>query len=101
MKAIIQKEFGGHDVLLFESVERPKIGVGECLLKVAFASVNYADMKARTGNKGKGHFPLVLGLDAAGTIEEAHPNSSFSKGDRVIAFPKNGSYAEYVVQMKS
>lgn len=36
-------------------------------------------------------------MDAAGIIEEIQPHSSFEKGDRVIAFPKNGSYAEYVV----
>ncbi|QTD43161.1 zinc-binding alcohol dehydrogenase family protein [Sporosarcina sp. Te-1] len=97
MKAIIQKEFGGPDVLLFQNMERPKIAKGECLLKVAYTSVNYADIKSRRGNKGNGQFPFVLGLDAAGTIEEAHPNSIFTKGDRVIAFPKYGSYAEYVI----
>jgi len=36
-------------------------------------------------------------LDVAGTIEKVSGESSFSKGDRVIAFPKGGSYAEYVV----
>ncbi|WP_309295966.1 zinc-binding dehydrogenase [Sporosarcina sp. NCCP-2222] len=97
VKAIIQKEFGGPDVLLTEEIERPKMGTGECLLKVAFTSVNYADIKTRRGNKGNGQFPLLLGLDAAGIIEEAHPHSGFSKGDRVVAFPKYGSYAEYVI----
>ncbi|CEG27202.1 quinone oxidoreductase family protein [Bacillus sp. B-jedd] len=47
--------------------------------------------------KGKGNFPFTLGLDVAGVVEEAPPNSAFSPKDRVIAFPKNGSYAEYVV----
>ena len=97
MKAIIQSEFGGAEVLLYSDIEIPKIGESECLIKVAYTSVNYADIKTRIGNKGKGNFPLLLGLDAAGTIVEADPNSAFSIGDRVIAFPKGGSYAEYVI----
>ncbi|WP_240056524.1 quinone oxidoreductase family protein [Bacillus mesophilum] len=39
----------------------------------------------------------MLGLDVSGTVEKAPENSTFSPGDRVVAFPKNGSYAEYVV----
>ena len=101
MKAIIQYEFGDANVLSYTDVEVPKIGQKECLIKVAYTSVNYADIKARIGNKNEGNFPLILGLDAAGTIEEAGANSPFSKGDRVIAFPKAGSYAEYVVANES
>ncbi|MEK4231257.1 quinone oxidoreductase family protein [Solibacillus sp. FSL H8-0538] len=97
MKAIIQNKFGDASVLSYSDVEIPKIGDGECLIKVAFTSVNYADIKTRIGNKGKGNFPLILGLDAAGTIVETATNSPFSIGDRVIAFPKDGSYAEYVI----
>ncbi|MCM3409656.1 quinone oxidoreductase family protein [Metabacillus litoralis] len=96
MKAIIQSEFGDADVLSYSEIEIPKIGDAECLIKVAYTSVNYADIKKRIGNKGKGNFPLILGLDTAGTIVEVAPDSPFSIGDRVIAFPKGGSYAEYV-----
>ncbi|WP_137789242.1 zinc-binding dehydrogenase [Bacillus sp. E(2018)] len=97
MKAVIQTEFGDPSVLRYADVEVPKIGKNEVLINVAYTSVNYADIKKRVGKKGKGTFPLTLGLDAAGTIEEASADSIFSKGDRVIAFPKAGSYAEYVV----
>ncbi|MFB6469040.1 zinc-binding alcohol dehydrogenase family protein [Cytobacillus sp. Hz8] len=97
MKAVIQNEYGGTDVLSYTDIEMPKIGEHEVLIKGSYTSVNYADIKTRLGNKGKGNFPLILGLDVAGTIEKTSPNSTFSKGERVIAFPKNGSYAEYVV----
>ena len=97
MKAIVQSEFGNADVLTYTEVPYPKLTDGECLIRVAFTSVNYADIKARTGNKGKGNFPLTIGLDATGTIVETKANSKFSVGDRVIAFPKAGSYAEYVI----
>lgn len=97
MKAVIQREFGDASVLTYSDIEIPKMGDKECLIKAAFMSVNYADIKTRIGNKGKGIFPLILGLDAAGTIEKAALDSPFSIGDRVIAFPKGGSYAEYVI----
>ncbi|MFB4166910.1 zinc-binding alcohol dehydrogenase family protein [Virgibacillus sp. JSM 102003] len=96
MKAVVQNEYGDADVLKYTDVEKPKIGENEVLIRVAYSSVNYADIKKRSGNKGKDNFPLILGLDVSGIIEEVSPNSSFLKGDRVIAFPKNGSYAEYV-----
>jgi NADPH:quinone reductase len=97
LKAILQNEFGDVDVLTYTDVDVPTIGYNEVLIKVSYTSVNYADIKKRVGNKGKGNFPLMLGLDVSGTVEEVSPNSAFSVGDRVIAFPKNGSYAEYVV----
>ncbi|KMJ55908.1 quinone oxidoreductase [Bacillus sp. LL01] len=101
MKAIVQSEFGDANVLTYSDVERPKMRDGECLIKVAYTSVNYADIKKRNGNKGKGHFPLMVGLDAAGTIVETSVESPFSIGDRVIAFPQDGSYAEYVLAKES
>ncbi|SLL09246.1 quinone oxidoreductase [Mycobacteroides abscessus subsp. abscessus] len=97
MKAIIQNEFGDASVLTYSDIDLPIIGENEVLIKVAYTSVNYADIKKRKGNKGKGNFPLTLGLDVSGTIEEVSPKSNFSKGERVIAFPKSGAYAEYVV----
>lgn len=97
MKAILQNVYGDVEVLSYTDVNMPAIGNNEVLIKGTYTSVNYADIKKRIGNKGKGNFPLILGLDVAGVVEETSPNSAFSVGDRVIAFPKNGSYAEYVV----
>lgn len=97
MKAIVQQKFGDASVLSYEEIETPKIKDQECLIKSTFTSINYADIKTRIGNKGTGNFLLILGLDVAGTIVETDTNSPFSIGDRVIAFSKNGSYAEYVI----
>ncbi|MCM3584724.1 zinc-binding dehydrogenase [Mesobacillus maritimus] len=101
MKAVIQHEFGDASVLSYTEVDTPAIGENEVLIKAAYTSVNYADIKKRVGNKGKGKFPLMLGLDVAGVVEKVRPDSTFSVGDRVIAFPKSGSYAEYVVAKES
>jgi len=96
MKAVIQNEFGNSDVLVFTDVKCPEITEDEVLIKTAFTSVNYADIKSRKGTKVKGNFPFTLGLDVSGTIVKAGKSSPFSVGDRVIAFPVGGSYAEYV-----
>nr|WP_312019014.1 hypothetical protein [Lysinibacillus sp. D4B2_S17] len=37
-------------------------------MRTSFSSVNYADIKNRTGNKAKANFPMILGLDVAGVI---------------------------------
>lgn len=97
MKAVIQNEFGEASVLHFTDVDYPSIHEGEVLIKAVYTSVNYADIKKRVGSKGEGKFPMMLGLDVAGVVQEVSANSLFEVGDRVIAFPKNGSYAEYVV----
>lgn len=98
MKAIVMNEFGGSDVLRYIDCPKPTISEGEVLIRTSFTSVNYADIKNRTGNKAKANFPMILGLDVAGVIEEVFgDNSAFQKGDQVIAFPKSGAYAEYVI----
>ncbi|WP_025115582.1 quinone oxidoreductase family protein [Lysinibacillus fusiformis] len=98
MKAIVINEFGTSDVLTYTEYPKPTISTGEILIRTIYTSVNYADIKNRTGNKAKGNFPMILGLDVAGIVEEVfNENSNFQKGDQVIAFPTNGAYAEYVV----
>ncbi len=98
MKAVTINEFGPASVLTYVECPKPTISAGEVLIRTTYTSVNFADIKNRTGNKAKANFPMILGLDVAGVIEETFDSSSlFKKGDRVIAFPRNGSYAEYVV----
>ncbi|MEO4053083.1 zinc-binding dehydrogenase [Solibacillus sp. CAU 1738] len=96
MKAVRQYAFGSKEVLQYEEVAMPTISNNEVLIRGVYTSVNYADIKSRIGSKAKGDFPFTLGLDIAGIVEDAG-NTKFQKGDRVIAFPKAGSYAEYVV----
>lgn len=98
MKAIIVNQFVGPEVLQLMEVRVPPIGQNDILIKVAKTSVNFADVKKRKGNKGKGKFPFTPGLDVAGIVQCVGDQvESFSIGQRVIAFPSNGSYAEYVV----
>ncbi len=98
MKAIVVSEFGSPEVLKYTDINIPKINNEQVLIKVEKSSVNFADIKARYGNKGNQIFPYVPGLDTAGVIVEIGSDvKGLEIGNRVIAFPSRGSYEEYVV----
>lgn len=78
MKAIRQYEFGKADVLRMEEIPLPVIAQNEVLIRGAYTSINYADIKSRIGSKAKGTFPFTLGLDIAGVIEDGG-NTRFKK----------------------
>ncbi|MEW9670473.1 zinc-binding alcohol dehydrogenase family protein [Ammoniphilus sp. 3BR4] len=98
MNAVLVSSYGGPEVLEYRQVEKPTVGPHQVLIQVEATSVNFADIKARYGNKDGKQPPFIPGLDCAGTICEIGQNvKEFHVGQRVIAFPKNGSYAEYAV----
>ncbi|PLS14813.1 quinone oxidoreductase [Bacillus sp. M6-12] len=96
MKAIVVPKFGGPEVMQYMDMDKPSISSTQVLIRVVATSVNYADIKTRYGNKGEGKFPFIPGLDCAGVVEEVGKDVVHLKaGQRVIAFPKSGSYAEF------
>lgn len=99
MKAVFVNRFGGSDVMEYKNTEVPSINPSQVLIRVMAASVNFADIKARNGKyHGAGQPPFIPGLDVAGTIEAIGSEVTQLKvGQRVIAFPNSGSYAEYTV----
>ncbi|REE89046.1 NADPH2:quinone reductase [Paenibacillus taihuensis] len=98
MKAIIVEQFGGTEHLKLVDMETPTPGPGQVLIRVKTTSVNFADIKARYGNKGAGKLPFIPGLEAAGVVEQVGKRvSTVQVGQRVLAFPHNGSYAEYII----
>lgn len=96
LKAVQQYALGGADVLQVEEVEIPTINEQEVLIKGYYTSINYADIKARIGAKGEQTFPFTIGLDIVGEIVETK-SVKFKVGQKVLAFPKGGSYREYAV----
>lgn len=98
MKAIIVPEFGNPNVMKVTEINKPTIEPDQVLIHVKATSVNFADIKSRYGKKGNGRLPFIPGIDAAGVIEEIGSKVQKLKvGQKVMAFPKNGSYAEYAV----
>lgn len=89
-------------VARFEELALDDLTPGEVVIKTRYSSVNYKDALAATG-RGKilRRFPLVGGIDAAGTVVSSE-DRRFRKGDKValtscgLSEDHDGGYAEYV-----
>ena len=99
MKAVVINEFGGPEVLKYIEVDTPTIESNQVLIRVDATSVNFADIMTRQGKfHAAGKPPIIPGMDATGVITEVGSDvQNLKVGQRVIAFPKTGSYAEYIV----
>ena len=102
MHAIVIRAYGGPEVMKLEEVARPEPAEDEVLIRVVAASINPVDVAIRKGYWAKlvGGFPLILGMDAAGTVEKvANKVIKYKVGDPVFAFftlKGEGGYAEFV-----
>src|ERR1700720_163538 len=111
MKAIRIHNYGGPEVLQYEDAPRPQPQAGEVLVRVHAAGVNPIDWKVREGHMKDfwpHKFPLILGWDLSGAVEELGTNLAaagrFKVGDEVYSIPdqtRNGAYAEYIVVRES
>ena len=101
MKAIRIHNFGPtEDVLQYEDVPVGEPKASEILIKVEAASLNRADLSLRKGayRISPDQLPVIPGRELAGTIEKIGPGvSGFTLGERVVAYPSLGGYAEYVI----
>lgn len=93
--AIRIHQTGGPEVLQWETVEVGKPGPGEVRLRQTAVGLNYIDVYHRNGLYPI-QTPAILGLEAAGVVEELGPAVTDLKvGDRVAyASPPIGAYAE-------
>ena len=97
MKAIRIHAPGGPEVMKLEDAPQSTPKAGEALVKVDAAGLNYIDVYFRSGQY-KAEYPLVLGLEAGGTVTAVGPNVSEVKvGDKVAYTGVPGAYAEYAV----
>jgi len=94
---------GGPEVLTLHTLPVPAPGVDEVLIALHTAGVGPwdIDVRERLDYWKNRHYPLVLGVDGAGTVvavgSQVH---GFKAGDPVYSYvwdnPKGGFYAEYV-----
>jgi len=105
MKAIRIHQFGPtEEALQYEEVPTPEPGPGELLIKVEAASLNRADIGLRKGTYriSADALPIIPGREFAGTVARVGANvSEFNVGQRVVAYPSLGGYAEYAVAKAS
>src|SRR5829696_1322845 len=106
MKAVRIHSYGGREVLQYEDAPRPIPGENEVLIKVYASSVNPFDIAARSGyleNYFHYTFPLILGTDVSGVIEEVGASvTGFAPGDEVytrVGVVRDGAYGEYAVAL--
>lgn len=104
MRAIVQREYGGPDVLSFGTLPRPRIAADEVLIRVESAGLDRGTWHVMTGRPylmrlmGFGlrrPTRIVPGLDVAGTVVEVGSAvTRFVVGDEVFGIAK-GSFAEF------
>ncbi|KAB2441252.1 NADP-dependent oxidoreductase [Bacillus luti] len=103
MKAIVIDQYGSVEELKERQVSKPVVKGNEVLIRIFATSINPVDWKIRKGDLQKQlqfSFPIILGLDVAGVIEEVGEEvECFKIGDKVYTKPENigqGSYAEFI-----
>lgn len=118
MKAIVLRELGGPENLLYEDVPDPVPGAGEAVVKLHAAALNHRDRWIRVGLYAGIKLPIILGSDGAGVVQavgagvdaaligqEVVINPSLDWGDderaqgknyRILGLPDDGTYAELI-----
>ena len=75
---------------------QPERKPGEVLVRIRAASLNYPDLLMTRGDyQFKPDPPFISGLECAGEVLEADPDSGFAPGDCVIGGKKTGGFAEF------
>ena len=98
MKAVVCKQYGPPESLVYEELASPKPGAGEVVVSVKAASVNFPDVLIiQNKYQFKPPLPFSPGSELAGVVKEVGSGvSAFRPGDRVMAFTTYGAFAEEV-----
>jgi NADPH:quinone reductase-like Zn-dependent oxidoreductase len=106
MQAIIQDQYGSADVLKFQQVDKPVVGLDDVLVRVHAAGLHIGDWHVMTGQPylmriiGFGFRApkaRVRGIDVAGVVEAVGQNvTQFQAGDEVFG-TCDGAFAEYAL----
>lgn len=81
--------------MMLADLPPPTRAPGEVLVQVRAASLNFPDLlMTRGAYQFKPEGPFTSGLEFAGEVLEADPDSGFAPGDRVMGGNKTGAFAE-------
>jgi NADPH:quinone reductase len=101
MKALLLEDKNMWREMKVSETEKPVPGPDEVLVKVKAAGLNPVDYKVATNGNPNWTYPHILGVDAAGVVEDTGEGvANFQRGDRVFFhgnFTKKGGFAEYTV----
>jgi NADPH2:quinone reductase len=99
MKAIVCKTFGKPEALVYEDVPSPVAGAGQVKVRIRACGVNFADTLIIQGlYQVKPPLPFIPGMEIAGEVVELGEGvGHLQVGDRVMALPSIGGFAEEVV----
>ena len=98
MRAIVCNEFGPIEQLSLEDRPDPVAGAGQVLIEIHAAGVNFPDgLMVRGEYQVKPPRPFTPGSEVAGIVRGVGDGvSGFAPGDRVVALPGLGGFAEMV-----
>src|SRR5689334_18412508 len=99
MRALLCRDYGPIERLKVEDVPSPRPGAGEVVVEVKASSLNFPDALLVQGlYQVKPPLPFSPGMELAGIVKEAGSAvRGFRTGDRVIASPGRGGFAQECV----
>jgi NADPH:quinone reductase len=98
MRAVMIEDYGPVENLVVGDRPVPEPGPREVLVEVAFGGLRWGDIMQRNGFPSRARpTPFVAGQEAAGTVTAVGAEvRHVAVGDRVVALPNGGAWAEYL-----
>lgn len=98
MKAVFIDDYGAVENLRVGNAEAPRPAANEVLVRVEYAGLRWGDVMARNGLPSRARpTPFIGGQEATGVVVEVGPEvRGYAVGDRVMATPAGGAFAEYL-----
>lgn len=97
MRAVQITRLDGPSAVEVVEVPEPVAGPGQVLVDVHVAGVSYPEvLQTRGAYQLKPELPFIPGAEVSGVVRTAPDGAHVTAGDRVVAFPGVGGYAEVV-----
>jgi NADPH2:quinone reductase len=97
MRAVTFAQFGDSSVLEVSEVAEPKPGVGDLLVRVTAAGINFIDIYRRSGIYPV-DLPHTLGDEGVGVVEQVGGDvTGWQVGDRVAFVDGRGTFADFTL----